>query len=89
MLGDWSTSPFIQNLGTVPTIEHDMLGNWSTSPFIRNLGTVPTTEHDMLGDWSIKLAHLETGDSTDDRAWYARGMIDQSVLRKPRNFTNH
>jgi hypothetical protein len=43
------------------------------------LGTVPSTERYMLGDWSTSPTIWNSGDCTDHRALYARGLVDQSA----------
>jgi len=43
------------------------------------LGTAPTTEHCMLGDWSSSPPVWRSGDCTDHRARYARGLVVQSA----------
>ena len=57
------------------------------------LGTAPTTEQCTLGDWSTSLPVWRSGDCTDHRAMYARGLVDQSasleiwVLHQPPSIT--
>jgi len=43
------------------------------------LGTAPTTEHCMLGDWSPSPSTRRSGDCTDHRGLYARGLVAQPV----------